>query len=172
VKGILVLVEAFRQLRSLYDDVSLHVVGDGTLLPTLKRMSRDMRGLVLRGRLDADGVRTALAESDVLVVPSLCAENQPSAILEAYAAGVPVIASHVGGIPEIIREGETGFLVDPGSVEDLLRALRACVEDPKRIRAMATACHAVAAEHAVDHIVGQFEGVYRDVQHSMLDRSV
>lgn len=159
-KGILVLIEAFRQLRALYNDVTLHVVGDGALSSTLKRMSRDIRGLILRGRLDADGVRTALAESDVLVVPSLCAENQPSAILEAYAIGVPTIASRVGGIPEILRDGETGFLIDPGSVEDLLRALRTCVEDPKRIRAMATACHAVAMEHATDQVANQLEEVY------------
>jgi glycosyltransferase involved in cell wall biosynthesis len=159
-KGILALIEAFRQLRALYDDVTLHVVGDGALLPTLKRMSRDIRGLVLRGRLDGDGVHTALSESDVLVVPSLCAENQPSTILEAYAVGVPVIASRVGGIPEIIQDGETGFLVDPGSVEDLLRALRLCVEDPKHIRAMASACHTVAREHAAERVVDQYLEVY------------
>lgn len=162
-KGILVLVEAFRQLWALYDDITLHIVGDGALSPTLKRMSRDIRGLILRGRLDADGVHTALAESDVLVVPSLCAENQPSTILEAYAAGIPVIASRVGGIPEILRDGESGFLVDPGSVEDLLRALRACVEDPKRVRAMTAACRAVALEHATERIAIQFEEVYTAV---------
>ncbi len=161
-KGVLVALEAFRQLRSLYDDVHLYVVGDGALLPMLKRMSRDVRGLVLRGRLDADGVHTALAESDVLIVPSLCAENQPSAILEAYAVGVPTVASRVGGIPEIVQDGETGFLVDPGSVEDLLRALRACVEDPKRVRGMSAACRAVAAVHAVERVAEQVEGVYTD----------
>ena len=161
-KGIFVLVEAYRQLHALFPDVHLHVVGSGSSIPLLKRLSRDIRGLVLRGRLDADGVRAAISESDVLVVPSLIAENQPSVILEAFALGVPVVASRVGGIPELIHDGETGFLVDSGSVEDLLGALRLCVEDPKRMRGMAAACRAVAAAHAGDCIANQLEEVYTD----------
>ena len=160
VKGIIVLVEAYRQLRAMFPDVTLHVVGDGSTLPLLKRMTRDLRGLTLRGRLDAEGVRRAIAAADVLVVPSLCAENQPSVILEALAVGVPVVASRVGGIPELVRDGETGFLVDPGSVDDLLRVLRLCVEDPERVRAMAAACHAIADQHAVQRVAAEFETLY------------
>ncbi|MDO8599244.1 MAG: glycosyltransferase, partial [bacterium] len=115
---------------------------------------------VVRGRLDSDGVQRAIAEVDVLVVPSLCAENQPSAILEAFAAGVPVVASRVGGIPELVRDGETGFLTDPGSVEDLIRVLRLCIEDPKRVRGMSAACLAVAETHATARIAKQFEALY------------
>ncbi|MBI4450244.1 glycosyltransferase [Candidatus Uhrbacteria bacterium] len=161
-KGIVVLIEAYRQLRAMFPDVSLHIVGSGSIFPLLKRMSRDVRGLVLRGRLDADGVCAAISESDVLVVPSLVAENQPSVILEAFAMGVPVVASRVGGIPELVRDGETGFLTDPGSVEDLVRVLRLCVEDPKRVRGMAAACRAIAEAHAVERVAEQLEGVYTD----------
>src|SRR3989338_3454365 len=102
VKGVEVLVEAFRRIRSAKPDVTLQIVGDGSRSAALRRAARGIRGLALRGRLDADGVRTAIAESDVLVVPSLVAENQPSVIIEAFAAGVPVVASRVGGIPELI----------------------------------------------------------------------
>jgi len=159
-KGIIVLVEAYRQLRAMFSDMTLHVVGDGAVLPLLKQMARDLRGLTLRGRLDADGVARALAAADVLVVPSLCAENQPSVILEAFAVGVPVVASRVGGIPELVDDGATGFLVDPGNVEDLVRALRLCVEEPKRIRAMASACRAIAASHATERIAEEVEALY------------
>ena len=95
-------------------------------------------------------------------MPSLCAENQPSVILEALAAGVPTVASRIGGIPELVLDGETGFLVDPGSVEDLVRVLRLCVEDPKRVRSMSAACRAVAEAHAAERIAEQVEGVYTD----------
>lgn len=159
-KGILTLVEAYRRLRELFPDVTLHVVGDGSLMPALKRASREVRGIILRGRLDPDGVRSAIAESDVVILPSLCAENQPSVILEAYAMGVPVIASRVGGIPEIVRDGETGFLTESGSVEDLLRALRICVEEPPRIRVMAATCRDVAAAHATGRIADQYLVIY------------
>lgn len=160
MKGIIVLVEAFRQLRAMFPDIALHVVGDGTVFPILKRTARDLRGLTLRGRLDATGVRRALGEVDVLVVPSLCAENQPSVVLEAFAAGVPVVASRVGGIPELVHDGETGFLVDPGSVDDLMRTLRLCVEDPQRVRAMHAACRAVADAHAAPRVAEQFVALY------------
>ncbi|MDO8599564.1 MAG: glycosyltransferase family 4 protein, partial [bacterium] len=165
VKGIIVLVEAYRQLRSMFPDITLHVVGDGAVLPLLKRMTRDLRGLTVRGRLDAAGVRRAFAEVDVLVVPSLAAENQPSAILEAFAAGVPVVASRVGGIPELVHDGETGFLVDPGSVDDLVRTLRLCIEDPKRVHAMHAACRSAVMAHATPTIAEQFEALYTHAAH-------
>ncbi|MBI4142787.1 glycosyltransferase, partial [Candidatus Uhrbacteria bacterium] len=111
VKGIAVLLEAFRSLSSMFPDVALQVVGDGRLLPILKRIARDVRGAAFRGRLDDAGVRRAIDDADVVVLPSLVAENQPSVILEAFAAGVPVIATRVGGVPELVHDGETGFLV-------------------------------------------------------------
>lgn len=166
-KGILTLIEAYRRLRELFPDVTLHVVGDGSLMPQIKRASREIRGIILRGRLDPDGVRSAIAESDVVVLPSLCAENQPSVILEAYAMGVPTIASRVGGIPEIVRDGETGFLTESGSVEDLLRALRICVEEPQRVRGMHGACHAAALEHDA----GQIAMCFLDRYDSMIRKN-
>jgi glycosyltransferase involved in cell wall biosynthesis len=161
VKGIEVLVEAFRRVRSACPDATLQIVGDGSRSAALRRSARDVRGISLRGRLDGDGVRTAIAESDVLVVPSLVAENQPSVILEAFAVGVPVVASRIGGIPELVRDGETGFLVHPGSVDDLARVLQLCAEDPPRLHAMRAACHAVAGEHAIERIVAEYEEAYR-----------
>lgn len=159
-KGIVLLFEAFARLRAMFPDITLQVIGDGSVLPMLKRASREVRTLILRGRLDARGVATAIAHADVVVVPSLCAENQPSVILEAYAAGVPVVASRTGGIPELVEDGVTGFLVEPGNLDDLMRALRYCIEDPRAVHAMRAACVERARTHDVRLIAHEFLAAY------------
>jgi glycosyltransferase involved in cell wall biosynthesis len=71
-----------------------------------------------------DNVAEALAKLDVLVVPSLAPESSPRVILEAFSAGVPVIAFAVGGIPELISQRQNGMLVDSQTPEALAEAIR------------------------------------------------
>jgi glycosyltransferase involved in cell wall biosynthesis len=78
-------------------------------------------------------VRPLLAKADVLVLPS-AAENCPLVVLQAMAAGLPVVASGVGGVPELVADGETGLLVPPGDAEALADALRNLLRD-KALRA-------------------------------------
>jgi glycogen synthase len=159
-KGIVVLIEAFHLLRAQFSDCTLQVVGDGSVLTMLKRVHRGSRGVIFRGRLDEDGVRAALDQADVLCVPSLIAENQPYAILEAFAAGVPVIASRVGGIPDMVVDGKTGYLVDPGSLDMLVERMRACVEDPPLIRSMGKWCQQAVAVHSSDTVAEKYLSLY------------
>ncbi len=99
-KGILLLLSAFG---SLNNTVSLTVVGDGSLLESLRR---DCAGKAIEflGRQDKNQIRALMEKSDCLVVPSLCYENQPTVILEAISAGLAVIGSRIGGIPELIGD--------------------------------------------------------------------
>ncbi len=77
-----------------------------------------------------------MADMDVLVVPSLWYENTPFVVLEAFEAGVPVIASELGGISEIVEEGVNGYLFPPGDAAALAQVLRACILDPSRISSL------------------------------------
>lgn len=88
------------------------------------------------GREQLDDV---MANTDVLVVPSLWYENTPFVVLEAFEAGVPVIASDLGGLSEVIVDGENGFLFEAGSAASLADVLRSCVDDPARLRALEVA---------------------------------
>lgn len=129
-KGHSVLLAALRHVRGVYPDVRLDLVGDGPLRGELQATSRAY-GV-------ADAVRflgtvypihPILGGADVFVFPSLV-EPQGLAVLEAYAAGVPVVASRVGGIPEMLEDEIDGLLVRPGDPADLARGVVRMLKDP------------------------------------------
>jgi glycosyltransferase involved in cell wall biosynthesis len=95
-----------------------------------------VRGLIYRGPLPAEKVHETLSKYDVLVLPSH-REGCPGAILEAYSAGLPVVATRVGGIPEIVDDGKSGLLVpleDVDALAESMARLAASGEDMKRLR--------------------------------------
>jgi glycosyltransferase involved in cell wall biosynthesis len=83
----------------------------------------------LCGKLENTRVHEVFAETDVLLLPSVWPENQPVSITEAMAASIPTIASRIGGIPELVADGVTGRLVEPGNAKDLSSAMRTCIEN-------------------------------------------
>jgi glycosyltransferase involved in cell wall biosynthesis len=128
------LLEAFAGLPAGSASVHLHGAytpyhGDDSyrdrLAPLLERP-----GVHATGPIPHDQVPRALASLDVLVVPSVWIENAPFVIREAFAAGVPVVASHLGGMAELVRHGENGLLFAPGDAGDLGRALRRLLDEP------------------------------------------
>ncbi len=132
-KGVEVLLEALASQADGAGGPRLLVAGDGEHGPYLRalaaRLELGPRARFL-GRRSAAEVRGLLAGSRALVVPSIY-EGMPLVILEAMAAGVPVIASGVSGIPEVVVDGETGWLVPPERPDDLARALGAAHADPQ-----------------------------------------
>jgi GT2 family glycosyltransferase len=83
----------------------------------------------VHGPIAHEQVAEALASIDVLVVPSIWPENSPLVIQEAFLAGIPVVASRIGGIPEVVTDERNGLMFEPGSVEDLTRVLRRLLEE-------------------------------------------
>src|SRR5437879_9236747 len=116
-KGIEFLFEAWERGDRT---IPLRIAGDGLLLGTLER-EKGLAGLnnvFFDGRLERTAVLEAMKRARFIVFPSTCYENFPLVIAEAYACGVPVIASRHGAMAEIIRHGVTGLLFEPGSAED------------------------------------------------------
>ncbi|HET8580419.1 MAG TPA: glycosyltransferase [Nitrospiraceae bacterium] len=107
------------------------VVGDGLLRPALERHARD---LGIADRVVFTGWRRDLpaiyADLDVLVVSSNN-EGTPVSVIEAMAAGRPVVATRVGGLPDLVAEGETGFLVSPGNADELAAGVLRLLRDPR-----------------------------------------
>ncbi|TXN71600.1 glycosyltransferase family 4 protein [Methylobacterium sp. WL6] len=133
-KGLSVLAQAAAQAGLLVD-----VAGDGPM------RSEVAAGpwLVPHGALAPAETQAAIARARALVVPSLWYEGLPMVIIEAFAAGTPVIASRIGSLAELVEDGVTGLLVEPDDPGDLARALRRISGDPAEARRMGRAGRAV-----------------------------
>jgi glycosyltransferase involved in cell wall biosynthesis len=118
-KGVATLIKAAAQAR-----VKLRIVGTGPEEAELKRLASSLGGDVeFTGYLSGEALRAAVVSARAIVIPSEWYENAPISVMEASALSRPVIGANIGGIPELIREGETGFGFESGSVEDLVRVL-------------------------------------------------
>jgi glycosyltransferase involved in cell wall biosynthesis len=110
----------------------------------------------------ASGAGALLNSVDVVVVPSVCLENQPSVILEAFAHGRPVVASRIGGIPEMFSEGRGGWLVPAGDVDALRSCLTKLREDPDEIRRVAAGIPPWPSwSEATGRVLGELERAVR-----------
>lgn len=95
------------------------------------------------GNLDIEDVQSELSKANCLVIPSF-QEHAPLAVEEAMAVGVPVVAARVGGIPEMVEDGKTGFLVDPYDIEDIAEAILRILSDERLARSMSRRAKQIA----------------------------
>jgi glycosyltransferase involved in cell wall biosynthesis len=127
-KGIQVLLEAFQRVDG--DKATLYIGGRGPLEGLVREVCRCCPNIHYPGFVVGEEKKKLLQSADALVVPSLFQDPSPLVILEAQHYGLPVIASRVGGIPELVSDGETGILVDPQDSVQLHRAIERLIQDP------------------------------------------
>jgi glycosyltransferase involved in cell wall biosynthesis len=146
-KGHHVLLRALADGGPSLERVDLDLVGDGPLRQPLERLVRSLRlqdRVRFHGPLPEPAVTDLLEGADLFVLPSVIApdgnmEGLPVVLIEALAAGVPVVATRISGVPELIRDGDTGLLAEPGSPGDLRRAMTRLLADPSAARRQAEA---------------------------------
>jgi glycosyltransferase involved in cell wall biosynthesis len=167
-----VLIRAVARLRQAYPAARLVVVGDGALRPKLEQLAArlDLGAAVIFTGVRAD-VPRLLDAMDMFVLPSL-REALPVAVLEAMASARPVVATNVGGVHEVLRDGETGLLVPPGDPAALAAALQRLVSD----RALATRLGAagrarVEAAFTIEQMVRRIEHLYSELARRKLDEA-
>ncbi|MBE9489607.1 MAG: glycosyltransferase family 4 protein [Bacteroidetes bacterium] len=121
-KGIMVLFDAAVEI----PDIPFYIVGTGPLEDALKKKAQenDLKNVHFLGFKSGIELRTLLTESTCVVVPSEWYENCPMTVLEAFAAGKPVIGSNIGGIPELIDEGIDGFIFQPKDIDVLSEKIK------------------------------------------------
>jgi colanic acid/amylovoran biosynthesis glycosyltransferase len=147
LKGHAVLLDALARGDGELGRLELDLVGSGPLEAALREQAAR---LGLGGRVRFHGTRSEvevaelLDRADLFVLASVVAQNAqmdgiPVALMEALATGLPVVASRLSGIPELVRDGETGVLAEPGDAEDLARALCVVLGDPEAATARARA---------------------------------
>lgn len=146
-KGVAVLARAFK--RANRDSLSLHIAGSGDFMKDMQAEFKDCDNLKFYGWVLGAEKEKLFLNSDVCVLPSTCYDNAPLVILEAYKYGLPVIGSRIGGIPEMIREGETGFLFSPGDERVLEGILKGIAKE--QLREMAPACQEMAIRYSMEN---------------------
>lgn len=132
-KGLGTLIEASKGL-----DVEVKIIGDGPLRNSLifRVKNEKIKNVKFLGYKIGEELHRELRKSMFAVLPSECYENNPRSVMEAFALGKPVIGSRIGGIPELVRDGETGLTFEPGNVENLREKIKYLKENPNKITEM------------------------------------
>ena len=162
-KGVDVFLRAAALVSGVVPQAAFLVVGDGPLRPDLEHRAAvlGLSGTVTFTGYRSDATRL-LAGLDVLAVPSR-SDGSPLVVCEAMAAGVPVVASRVGGLPDLVEDGGSGLLVRPGEAEDLARALVSLLLDPEAARRLGARGRALAATRSHEQLVDRMTQLYADV---------
>jgi len=163
-KGHLKLIEAFKRIKLEIQSAKLVIVGEGYLYDHLVRRvdSLGLKDSVIFTGFQQD-VPKIIATFDVAVLPSFF-EGMGRVLLEAMAMEKPVVASRVGGIPDLVEHGVNGFLVDPGDVDGLTEALLKTMNDKELATTMGKAGRKkISEKFTADHMVGSIEELYRDL---------
>ena len=127
-KGVATLIEASKQL----SHAKIDVVGTGSEAALLEIVT----GINALGSLPSEAVYEKMRQSQALILPSVWYENFPRTLVEAFACGLPVIASRIGALAELVEDGVTGLLFEPGNADDLANKMRWAQQNPDKLQEM------------------------------------
>jgi phosphatidylinositol alpha-mannosyltransferase len=162
-KGFPVAVQSFADLAVEFADLSLVVVGEGRDRPAVARLDPDTRGrVVLAGSVPHHELPQYLSGADVFIGPALGQESFGIVLVEAMAAGVPVVASDIPGYREVVRDEVDGILVPPGDHEALAGAVRRVLLDPGQAARLRDAGRARAQAYSWDTVIELIEAAYQE----------
>jgi len=160
-KGLFTLLDALKQTPGIV----FQVIGDGPLREPLESKARELglTNVEFRGHLSREELQTAIAGAGFGVLPSEWYENCPYTIMELMATGKPVIGTRLGGIKELVRDGENGLLFQPGDSADLAGKMEQLARSPKRALEMGQLARRWAEEKfAAESYYERLEQVYDD----------
>jgi glycosyltransferase involved in cell wall biosynthesis len=164
-KSIHLLLQAFAALRTETQPIELHIYGglDASLayVAQLRQLAGDDRRGAFHGRFENTRVAEILANLNVVVVPSLWYENSPLAIMQAQAAGTPVVTAALGGMAELVCDGVDGLLFQPASAADLARQLQHLIDDADLLPRLRSG---VQPPRAIDDEMRQLITIYHSLR--------
>jgi len=163
-KGIDHLLRAWKQVAETFPDALLTLLGDGPLFNDMKRMSSAFaldRSVKFTGHVS--DVEDHLKRADIFVLPSL-QEGMPNALLEAMACGLPAVATAIGGVVDIISDGENGIIVEPANADALAQGLLRLLGDKAMaVRLGKQARKTIEDRFSLDSVVVQYQKLYQDI---------
>jgi len=141
-KGVPVLLEAVALLKKKHPDMRLHIIGDGQQMEDLKKETIQLQiENVVRflGHKSSQEIAEIYKQSSLVAVPSLCPDNLPTVCMEAMSVGRPIVASRIGGVPELVDDEKTGLLVPPNDIGALSGGIDRLLSDPGLMQKMGEA---------------------------------
>ena len=132
-KGVEDMLAAWERLG---DRAPLKIVGDGPLADVVARAARRLKNVEWLGRQPRKQVLALMKEAEMLLFPSVCYENFPLVVAEAFAVGLPIIASDLGSLASLVDPGRTGLLFRPGDPEDLADKVQRALDHPAKLANM------------------------------------
>lgn len=135
IKGVEYLIEAFAGIKKEFPEFKLVIIGDGSERKSLERRTSDLElrdGVEFKGRLSLEAAKNIMKNCYCLVLPSL-SEGLGRVLMEAMALSKPLIGSNVGGIPDLIKDGRNGFLVEKANPQDLAEKLGILLKNRKLV---------------------------------------
>ncbi|PLZ70282.1 glycosyltransferase family 4 protein, partial [Fischerella thermalis] len=172
-KGVHVLIKAMELLRKrgyLGNLCMVNIVGSGEMADQVAKFVKENRldfAVKLWGKVDHSQIETVYECTDVLVTPSIWPENEPVTILEAMAAGIPVLASALGGNLELVRKGVTGYLFESGNAQMLAEKMVEMAQNRNHIEIMGRNAHEQVAEDTLNNYVQHIVKVYQNKETTM-----
>lgn len=167
-KGIETLLHAMSLLNnSEKEKISLTIIGSGNkvFFDYCKAVSKELEFITFLGKIGYHRIGAALNHIDILIVPSLWPENSPNAIFEAMATGTPVIASNLGGIPELIKDSRNGLFFQHNNSRSLADKVRWFIDNPAQIEKMRLCCLKVSQDHDIGKQVNKIMQCYDSLIH-------
>jgi glycosyltransferase involved in cell wall biosynthesis len=157
-KGVECLISAMKRC----PEERLVVVGDGPERRALELLAKNLTNVTFVGQVPPAGVSGYLQKARTFVLPSF-SEGSPNVVLEAMAHGVPTIATEVGGIPDLIQHGETGFLTRPGNAEEIAHYIKKLAGDGGLRDRLATNCLRAIRRYSWNNVMRLYEDQLRGV---------
>lgn len=164
-KGIDYLIKALALLKR--DDVVINLVGSGEEENTYRILAKEYGitdQIKIWGRIDNSKISEVYAETDIYCLPSKWPENQPVSITEAMACSIPVVASNIGGIGELVEDGVTGFLFEPQNAESLKEKLELLIDDPELRKKMGDNGFKKISEYSFESQVRKISKLYDEIE--------
>jgi len=167
-KGVDHLIRAFRLVLEKHPLARLLIAGDGPARSELQGLAAEVlpRGAYeFYGTVDSEGVRNLQDQARLQCVPSVCPENSPIVIYEALTAGIPVVASKIGGIPDLVRNEIDGLLVAPANNLELAEAILELFDDTKCL-SYSRAAYERARDFSMEKHIEAIHNIYHQAIHS------
>jgi glycosyltransferase involved in cell wall biosynthesis len=155
-------LRAFARVQARHPDATLTLVGSGSLESALREQVRELqlRHVTFAGRVPQQEIHRFYADADIYVqTPSI--DNMPASVIEAFASGLPVVATRVGGVPAILEDGVHGLLAPDDDADAIAARILTMLDDPESARRMATAARASCRDYDWSVLREQWVEVYR-----------